>query len=358
MLIARAPVRVSFGGGGTDLAAYYAAYGGMVVSAAINKYVYTMISAGGQAEGVQIISSDYQTFYRRRPDQPHSWGSQLELPRAILDHFDVEREYNLFLASEVPPGTGLGSSGSVAVTLVRALSTLCDISLSRHEIAETAAYIEIEKLGMPVGKQDQYIAAFGGVNVIRFERDGVTVEPIRASDETLRRLEERLLLFFTGSTRASSCILRHQKQASEERRGPVIDALHAIRELAEAMRECLEVGDLDQFGRLLDEGWQHKKRLAPNITSTAIDEYYSLAREHGALGGKVTGAGGGGFLMLFCPPERQAEVTQALEAEGLPQMNFHFDYQGATVVLNTLPRKNGYHVHPAWQAVNGVVQRV
>ncbi len=357
MLIARAPVRISFGGGGTDLAAYYQPYGGMVVSAAINKYFYTMISAARPNDGVQIISSDYNTFYRHDPDQPTFWKVGLELPRAALSHFGVEREYNVFLASEVPPGTGLGSSGSVAVTLVRALSTLCDIPLSRHDIAETAAHIEIEKLGLPVGKQDQYIAAFGGVNVIRFNGDGVTVEPLKASDDTLRRLEARLLLFFTGSTRESSNILHQQKRASEAGRGPVIEALHAVKDLAEQMRECLESGNLDGFAGLMDEGWQQKKRLAPNISNTAIDGYYALAREHGALGGKVTGAGGGGFLMLYCPQAKQAAVTKALEGEGLVRMNFVFDYQGATVVLNTLPRKNGYHVHPAFYSVNGVLLR-
>ncbi|MFN8496870.1 MAG: GHMP kinase [Anaerolineae bacterium] len=357
MLIARAPVRISFGGGGTDLAAYYQPYGGLVVSAAINKYFYTMISAARAGDGVQIVSSDYHTFYRHDPDQPTFWKAGLELPRAALSHFGVEREYNVFLASEVPPGTGLGSSGSVAVTLVRALSTLCDIPLSRHEIAETAAHIEIEKLGLPVGKQDQYIAAFGGVNVIRFSADGVTVEPLGASDETLRQLEARLLLFFTGSARESSNILREQKRASEARRGPVVEALHAIKALAEGMRECLEAGDVDGFGGLMDEGWQQKKRLAPNISNTAIDGYYALARAHGAVGGKVTGAGGGGFLMLYCPAERQADVTRALEGAGLVRMNFVFDYQGTTVVLNTLPRKNGYHVHPAWRSINGVVLR-
>lgn len=348
MLIARAPVRISLGGGGTDLAAYYHPYGGMVISAAINKYFYTFVSQGAQDEGVQIISSDYRTFYRHDPRQPFFWDGNLQLPRAILHHFGIEREYDVFLASEVPPGTGLGSSGSVAVTLVRALSTLADIPMSRQEIAETAAYIEIEKMGMPVGKQDQYIAAFGGVKVITFTADGVTVEPLQLDDSTLGRLENRLILFFTGSSRESSNILAHQKQASEKRDPAVIDALHAIKALAHDMRGHLETGDLDGFGQLLDESWREKKKLAPNISSSGIDRWYTLARQHGAIGGKVTGAGGGGFLMLYCPVERQAAVTQALEAEGLVRMNFRFDFQGATVLLNTLSRTNGVQPHPSW----------
>lgn len=348
MLIARAPVRISLGGGGTDLEAYYGAYGGMVVSAAINKYFYTLISRGGEADGVQIISSDYGTFYRHDPRQPLFWDGSLQLPRAILHHFGVEREYNIFLASEVPPGTGLGSSGAVAVTLVRALSTLCDVPMSRQEIAETASYIEIEKMGMPVGKQDQYIAAYGGVKVITFTAEGVTVQPLRMDDMALRRLEDRLILFFTGSSRASSNILQHQRDASARREPKVIDALHAIKALGMDMRDCLEAGDLDGFGQLLDRSWQEKKKLAPNISSAGINHWYALAREHGALGGKVTGAGGGGFLMLYCPEAAQSAVTQALEAEGLVRMNFRFDFQGAAVVLNTLNRTNGIQASPAW----------
>ena len=348
MLIERAPVRISLGGGGTDLAAYYRAYGGMVISAAINKYFYTFISRGAETEGVQVISSDYRTFYRHDPQQPFFWDGNLQLPRAILHHFGVEREYDVFLASEVPPGTGLGSSGSVAVTLVRALSTLSDIPMSRQEIAETAAYIEIEKMGMPVGKQDQYIAAFGGVKVITFAADGVTVEPLQLDDTTLERLESRLILFFTGSSRESSNILEHQKRASEKRDPAVIDALHAIKALAHNMRSFLELGDLDGFGQLLDESWHEKKKLAPNVSSSGIDRWYALARQHGAVGGKVTGAGGGGFLMLYCPVDRQAAVTQALEADGLVRMNFHFDFQGATVLLNTLSRTNGVQAQPSW----------
>lgn len=338
MLITRAPVRISFGGGGTDLEAYYGQYGGMVVSAAIDKYFYTIISNGREEDGVQIISSDYHTFFRHDPGQRFFWNGDLQLPRAVLHHSGVTQGYSLFLASEVPPGTGLGSSGSVAVTLVRAVSALTDQALSRHEIAEQAAFIEIEKLGMPVGKQDQYAAAFGGLNVIHFEPDGVTVEPLKMDRETGRRFERSLLLFFTGSTRESSKILQQQKDASESNQTRVINALHAIKDLALETREVLEAGDLDRFGALLHEAWEQKKQLARNVTNPRIDRCYELARRNGALGGKITGAGGGGFLMLYCPPERHGDVTGALEQEGLVRMDFGFDYRGVSVLLNTLSR--------------------
>lgn len=343
MLITRAPVRISFGGGGTDLEAYYGRYGGMVVSAAINKYFYTMISPGDEEDGLQIISSDYHTFYRYDPGQPTFWNSNLQLPTAILGHFGLECGYNLFLASEVPPGTGLGSSGTVAVTMVRALSTLCGMSLSREEIAETAAYIEINELGMPVGKQDQYAAAFGGLNVMTFRTEGVAVEPVGMAKSTLRQLERSLMLFFTGSTRESSKILHHQKRASEENQEQVVGALHAIKALAQEIRMCLEAGDLGSFGELLHHSWEHKKNLAPNITNPFIDRCYDLARRHGALGGKLTGAGGGGFLMLYCPLAHQEAVTKALERDGLVRMNFRFDFQGATVLLNTLSHNHSWY---------------
>ncbi len=339
MLITRAPVRISFGGGGTDLEAYYARYGGMVVSAAIDKYFYTIISNGKRGDGIQIISSDYRAFYRQDPEQPVFWEGNLQLPRAILHHFGLQRSCNVFLASEVPPGTGLGSSGSVAVTLVQAMATLCDRPLSKQDVAETAAHIEINKLGMPVGKQDQYAAAFGGLNVIRFEREGVTVEPLKIAESTLYEFEHSLLLFFTGSTRDSSEILKQQKHSSEQDEDTVIEALHTIKSLAHATREALERGELDQFGDLLHRAWENKKKLASNISNARIDHCYEVARKHGALGGKITGAGGGGFLMLYCPPGHQRAVTTALASEGLVRMDFQFDFRGVTVLMNTLGRE-------------------
>jgi D-glycero-alpha-D-manno-heptose-7-phosphate kinase len=338
MLITRAPVRISFGGGGTDLEAYYARYGGMVVSAAIDKYFYTIISNGKRGDGIQIISSDYRAFYRQEQEQPVFWEGEgnLQLPRAILHHFGLQRSCNVFLSSEVPPGTGLGSSGSVAVTLVQAMATLCDRPLSKQDVAETAAHIEINKLGMPVGKQDQYAAAFGGLNVIRFERERVTVEPLKIAESTLHEFERSLLLFFTGSTRESSEILRQQKHASERDEGEVIEALHAIKELAHTTQQALERGELDQVGDLFHRAWENKKRLASNISNTRIDHCYEVARRQGALGGKITGAGGGGFLMLYCPPIYQKAVTSALAAEGLVRMDFQFDFRGVTVLMNTL----------------------
>lgn len=330
MLISRAPVRISFGGGGTDLPSFYEQYGGMVVSTTINHYVYAILTPGDQ-DVVQIVSADYHTFWRQSLDNL-IWDGDLSLPRAIVHEFDLHRGLDVFLASQIPPGTGLGSSGSVTVCLINGLAAWQGISVSSAEVAENACYIEIEKMGMPVGKQDQYAAAFGGLNCITFTADGVTVEPVRATEMTLQMLEKRLMLFFTGNSRQSSSILRYQKQKGEEGDKQVVERLLAIKELGIAMLHTLEAGDLDGFSELMHRSWVQKRSLAPNISNSTIDNMYELARSKGATGGKITGAGGGGFLMLYCEEAYQDAVTEALEGKGLRRMGFTFDTQGAQVM--------------------------
>jgi D-glycero-alpha-D-manno-heptose-7-phosphate kinase len=333
MLITRAPFRISFAGGGTDLPAYYQRHGGAVVSTTIDKYFYVFLNVSGD-ESLQITSSDYRTYYRHDAETPLLFDGDLSLPRAILNHFDLARGITMFLASEVPPGTGLGSSSTVAVAIIKAVTTARGLLLSKQQIAELACQIEIEKLGEPIGKQDQYAAAFGDLNLIQFRADGVAVEPIRITSETRRALEKNILLFFTGATRQASTILSEQKKSSEQNDPRVMDALHAVKAMAFQAKEYLERGNLAQFGQLLDRGWQNKKKFAAGISNPLIDECYELARQQGALGGKVTGAGGGGFLMLYCEPPCQSAVTQVLEDKGLKRMDFRFESEGARVLLN------------------------
>jgi len=333
MLITRAPVRISFAGGGTDLPAYSARYGGAVVSTTIDKYFYVFLNVGAD-DAIQITSSDYRTFYRHDADTPMLFDGDLSLPRAIFNHFGLTRGVSMFLASEIPPGTGLGSSSAVAVAIIKAVTTARGLFLSKQQIAELACQIELEKLGEPIGKQDQYAAAFGGLNLIQFSATGVTVEPLPIAPATRRELEKNTLLFFTGATRAASSILRAQKQSSEQDDPQVLDALHAVKAMAFEVKAALARGDLARFGELLDAAWQHKKKFAAGISNARIDEAYALARRSGARGGKVTGAGGGGFLMLYCEPSRQAAVTQALEDMGLRRMDFRFETEGARVLVN------------------------
>jgi len=335
MLIAKAPVRISFGGGGTDLPAYYERHGGMVVSTTISYYFYTILTPGGANNGVQIISADYRAFSQRPSCEGLIWNGDLGLPKSITYYFNLRDGLTIFLASQVPPGTGLGSSSSVAVSMIKALAFWCGLDLGPAEVAELACYIEIEKLGMPIGKQDQYAAAFGGLNCITFSRNGVTVEPLRISPQTRETLESRLMLFFTGSSRQSATILRRQKQASQEGDRDTVRRLDTIKELGLEVRTVLERGDLDSFGDLLHQGWMEKRRLAEGITNPFLDQCYQTAQDNGALGGKITGAGGGGFLMLYCPEERQKSVIEALADLGLQHRAFTFVDEGVQVMQAT-----------------------
>lgn len=330
-LIAQAPVRISFGGGGTDLAAYYRRYGGIVVSTAINRYVYTIVS-DGVFDAQQIISADYHTFYRRPLSENLIWDGDLALPKTVLGYFGVKTGIDIFLASEVPPGTGLGSSGSVAVSMVAALSTWLNRPADKGAIAEIACHIEIDRMGMPVGKQDQYAAAFGGLNVFTFSESGVEVEPIHLESDILQQLQSSILLFYTGQARESSKILKHQQSASQEDRPEVVQRLHTIKALGLEIRDALVAGDIQAFGSLMHQSWLNKRALVANISNSNIDQWYETARQAGAIGGKITGAGGGGFLMLICPVAAKAAVTEALSRQGLRRMDFAFDLAGARVV--------------------------
>jgi D-glycero-alpha-D-manno-heptose-7-phosphate kinase len=330
MLIARAPLRISLAGGGTDLPAYYERHGGAVVSTTIDKYVYVHVSPNG-ADHAHIASADYQTFFRHHSGTPLSWDGSLALPRAVLDEFGVAACLSVFMASEVPPGTGLGSSSTLAVALVRAVAAQLGRPVSLQEVAELACHVELNRLKAPIGKQDQFAAAFGGFNYITFSREGVSVERIRTPAGTLELLERRLLLFFTGSARDSAVILKEQQRATAGGESDALERLHRIRAAADTCRRLLEFGDLDAIGWLLTEGWRQKRVLAAGITTPRIDEAFEVALASGALGGKITGAGGGGFLLLYCHEARQGALTDAMEKLGLRRMDFHFDRQGVTL---------------------------
>jgi D-glycero-alpha-D-manno-heptose-7-phosphate kinase len=335
MLIVRSPVRISFAGGGTDLPSYYERFGGAVVSAAINKHFYTVLEKRSDSK-IQIISADLRTVETWQDiAQMDIRGNTLEIPLAVLKEFGCDVSVNLFLASEIPPGTGLGSSASVCVNLTKMLATYSHISLSKYELAERAFHIARNVLGRPVGKQDEYASAFGGLNFISFHRDGTTnVEPLNLEPGLVRELQSSLLLFFTGVSHHSWTILEEQEQSVRKTKSATVECLHAIRKLAEPMKAALLAGELRDFGLLLHEGWQIKKRLSSNISNIRINEMYESALRNGALGGKITGAGGGGFLLLFCQQQHQPKVREGLTALGAREMGFEFDFQGAQVVAD------------------------
>ena len=331
IIMSRAPVRISFGGGGTDLPSYYERYGGLVISMAINHYVYTILTP---SEGVPlcIISADCHTVVPRPTCEDLIWDGDLPLPKAIVYHFNVRDGITVFLASQVPPGAGLGSSGSVAVSMIKALAFWCGLDLSPAEVAELACYIEIEKMDMPVGKQDQYAAAFGGLNCITFTKHGVCVEPLNLSPDTLQSLRSHLMLFFTGTSHTSSAILHHQRQASRQGDPTAVERLHAIKELGLATKDALERGDLQEFGEILHQSWLIKRELSDNVATPFIDKCYATALENGAVGGKISGADSGGFMLFYCPEKRQTDVTEALENLGLQRQDFNFDTEGVQVM--------------------------
>ena len=335
MLIVRSPVRISFAGGGTDLPSYYEQFGGAVVSAAINKYFYTIL--GKRNDGrVQVISSDLRVFETWRDIADMSIeGTGLEIPLAVLKDLGRDISVDMFLASEIPPGTGLGSSASVCVNILRALTSYLHTPLSKYELAERSFHIARNVLGRHVGKQDEYAAAFGGLNFISFHSDGSThVDPLELEPDILRELQSNLLLYFTGSAHHSWTILEEQEKSTRGRAGAAVEALHEVQALADRMHESLLKGDLSTFGLMLDEGWQAKKRVSNKISTSRIDVLYQKARANGALGGKITGAGGGGFLLLYCEPDNQASLRAAMAEEGVNEMAFSFDFRGARVIVN------------------------
>jgi D-glycero-alpha-D-manno-heptose-7-phosphate kinase len=335
LLIVRSPVRISFGGGGTDLPAYYEQFGGAVFSAAINKYFYTIL--GKRSDGrVQIISSDLRVFEAWQTLstlQVH--GNPLEIPLAVLKEMNCNVAMDLFLASEIPPGTGLGSSASVCVNVLKTLTTYLHQPLSKYDLAERAFHIARNVLGKNVGKQDEYAAAFGGLNYFSFEANGnVTAEPIDVSSGILQELQAHLMLFFTGAAHNSWMILKEQEDSTRKGSGAAVEALHEVKALGEEMRDAVRSENLRRLGELLHLGWMAKRRVSSKISDARIDALYDLARERGALGGKITGAGGGGFLLLYCEPRYQQAVRDALQVKGLQEMTFAFDTQGAQAIVN------------------------
>ncbi|HZS90915.1 MAG TPA: GHMP kinase [Chloroflexota bacterium] len=332
VLIARAPFRVSFAGGGTDLAAYYRSFGGLVVSTAISRHIYVMLRPGRARSPVHLITVDGGTYTHVHVRDTAEPDGATHLPRAVLRYFGVTGGIELFIASEIPSGTGLGSSSALVVALIHAVSAYLGRSLRPADVAELACAIEIEHLGLPIGKQDQYASAIGGLNAITFSATGVRCRPLRLARATRERLEDRLQLFYTGTRRDANTILGHQTRASEERKPQTLAALHALKHIAEQTIVALERGDLDAFGDLLHEGWMHKQRLTHGISNPFIDQCYETARSAGARGGKITGAGGGGFLLLDCPPERTEAVTNSLLPLGLQHFPFVLEDEPAGIV--------------------------
>jgi D-glycero-alpha-D-manno-heptose-7-phosphate kinase len=323
VLITRTPLRISLGGGGTDLASYYTRRGGFVLSAAITKYVYIGIN--------RTFTDDYFLKYSalERVKQP----GEIRHPiiRSALELHPVGPALEIVSLADIPAGTGLGSSGTFTVGLLRALYALKREQVTPGDLAEEAARIEIEMLEEPVGKQDQYIAAFGGITCFEFASDGrVQVAPLSISTATLHDLEEHLLIFFTGYSRQAGALLADQRRRTEAEEEAMLASLDQVKGLGLEIRDALHAGDTAGFGRLMHEHWLRKRERSEGMSNEDVDRWYDVATANGALGGKLVGAGGGGFLLFYASDPKA--LRAAMGEEGLPEVRFAFDFDGSTVV--------------------------
>jgi D-glycero-alpha-D-manno-heptose-7-phosphate kinase len=325
MIITRSPLRISLGGGGTDLPSYYREHSGFLIAAAIDKYVYINVH--------RRFTDGFLLKYSSLEEAATIDDIKHPIIREALKLVDI-RERNLEITSmaDIPAGTGLGSSGSFTTALLKAFHALKKNLIHPAELAEQACCIELEKLGEPIGKQDQYIAAYGGITAFQFMPDGrVEAEPLKISEETLFNLEDNLLLFFTGYARSASAILKEQDDKSKKADAAMIENLHFIKDLGKRSQVALETGDLEGFARLMDVHWERKKERSAGISNPDIDAWYDCAMANGALGGKVIGAGGGGFLMFYAGDK--VKLRRAMREKGLSEVRFRFDFEG-TRVLN------------------------
>ncbi len=324
MIIARSPLRISLGGGGTALPSYYREHGGFVIAAAIDKYVYITLH--------ETFHQQFILKYSKMEVADTAQEIQHPIIREALKLVRVENPHlEITSMSDIPAGTGLGSSGSFTTALLRALHTLHHTFVGQQELAEQACHIEIDVLREPIGKQDQYIASVGGITCFEFgSDDSVTVRPLKLSAQTCSNLEDNLSLFFTGYTRSASVMLRDQDARSKQHDAEMIANLDCIKELGLQSKTALEAGDLRRFAQLMHVHWEHKKRRSQGMSNSLIDEYYELARKNGALGGKLIGAGGGGFLMLYS--EEKTRLRNAMFQAGLREVRFRFDFAGTTVM--------------------------
>jgi len=324
MIIVRSPLRITLGGGGTDLPSYYRDHEGFLVAAAIDKYVYITVH---QTFGDGLILKYSQL---ERVDSARE--VRHPIVREAFEVLGLEGRFmEIASMADIPAGTGLGSSGSFTTALLRALHAHRRGIIHPRELAEQACHIEIERLGEPIGKQDQYIAAFGGITCFTFRRDGtVDAAPLAIDEETRYNLEDNLLLFFTGYSRSASDILKDQDTRTRRHDGAMIDNLHYVKELGRRSRSALEAGDLAAFGGLMHEHWENKRKRSGGMSNPKIDEWYDLATANGAVGGKLIGAGGGGFLMFMA--DDKTKLRHAMREAGLVEIRFRFDFEGTKVL--------------------------
>lgn len=324
MIISRSPLRISLGGGGTDLPSYYHEQEGFLISAAIDKYVYITLHKTFKKEIILKYSKMENVKDAEKIKHP--------IFREAIKMLGME-DYPMEICSmaDIPGGTGLGSSSTFTTALLKALHTAKGDIVSTRTLAEEACEIEINRLNQPIGKQDQYISAYGGITCMTFQKnDYVWVEPLKISRETFYNLEDNLVLFFTGFTHTAGNILKQQDVASKEKDKKMIENLNFIKDLGIQSRKAFEDGDLDTFADIMNVHWEHKKKRSGEMSNSQIDEWYETARKNGALGGKLIGAGGGGFLMFYAQDKRK--LRHAMKEVGLEEVRFRFEMEGTKIL--------------------------
>jgi len=331
MIITRTPFRLTLGGGGTDLPSFYREHGGFILAVGVDKYMFMNVNT-------PIIDDKIRVRYSQAELVDHVDQVQHTLAREALRHFGIPSGVEIVSIADIPAGTGLGSSSCYLVGLLNALHALMQKPVSPAKLAEEACAIELGILRKPVGKQDQYMAAFGGLTALEIDRDGaVTVTRLNLNPGLIEELENNILLFYTGETRDALSILDKQDTATKEKDSTVLGSLREIKDIGLETRDVIVRGDLRRFGELMDIHWQAKKRLSEGITNSRIDQWYELARRNGASGGKISGAGGGGFLMLSCE-EQKTRLREAMRGAGLRELHFRFDFEGSKVVFDIVSR--------------------
>lgn len=333
MIITRTPFRVTLGGGGTDLPTYYSSFGGFIFSFTLDKYMFININRPVADALIRIKYKESETVASLQ-EIKH------DIARACLEKMDITHSIEVTSIADLPAGSGLGSSSCYTVGLLNALHTVKRDYISLEELAEEACEIEIDILKKPMGKQDQYLAAFGGFTVLEIARDGkVEVSRAKISDSTIDGLNRNLVLFYTGVQRINKEILGEQSKATERNKKEVLESLHYIKESGYKILDIVKSGNITDLGLMFDEHWRYKKRMAKGITNPEFDRIYEVAKKNGAIGGKITGAGGGGFFLFYCE-EKKEKLKSALKRLGLREMKFDFDYEGTKVLVNLMTYNN------------------
>jgi D-glycero-alpha-D-manno-heptose-7-phosphate kinase len=331
MIITRTPFRLTLGGGGTDLPSFYREHGGFILAVAIDKYMYLSVNT-------PIVDDKIRVRYAQSELVDCTDQVQHTLAREALRHFNIAQGIEIVSLADIPAGTGLGSSSAYLVGLLNAMHALTQNPVGPERLAEEACHIELDLLKKPIGKQDQYMAALGGLTVLDIARDGnVHVTRVGLDGEILEALENNILMFYTHDMRDATAILSKQDSAAKRNDRTVVSSLQEIKEIGTEIYSAIVAGRLRRFGELIDVHWQLKKRLSESITNPHIDVLYELAKRNGAIGGKISGAGGGGFLMFYCE-EGKAQLREAMRRAGLRELNFRFDFEGSKVVFDVVTR--------------------